>query len=408
MSGNVPAIRFAGFTEPWEQRKLGDVAEIVGGGTPDTNNVDYWDGVIDWYSPAELGTQIYVDGSARRITEAGYANSSAKMLPAERTILFTSRAGIGTAAILRRPACTNQGFQSIVVGDEADVYFLFSMTDHIKKCAEQKAAGSTFLEVSGKQLAAIDLKLPALSEQRKIGSLFQSLDSLITLHQRKHDQLATLKKSLLEKMFPKPGSDIPELRFAGFTEPWEQRKLGDIATKVTKKNSDLAIQETFTNSAERGVVSQLDYFDHDITNDDNLGNYIVVEPDDFVYNPRISVAAPVGPINRNCLFRAGVMSPLYTVFRVNATVDHSYLEHYFNTSLWHAFMNLEGNSGARSDRFSISDSTFFEMPISCPRKDEQSAIAVLLERFDSLITLHQRKHDQFATLKKSLLDKMFV
>ena len=173
----------------WEQRKLGDVAEIVGGGTPDTNNVDYWDGVIDWYSPAELGTQIYVDGSARRITEAGYANSSAKMLPAERTILFTSRAGIGTAAILRRPACTNQGFQSIVVGDEADVYFLFSMTDHIKKCAEQKAAGSTFLEVSGKQLAAIDLKLPALSEQRKIGSLFQSLDSLITLHQRKHENV---------------------------------------------------------------------------------------------------------------------------------------------------------------------------------------------------------------------------
>ena len=201
MSGNVPAIRFVGFTEPWEQRKLGDVAEIVGGGTPDTNNVDYWDGEIDWYSPAELGTQIYVDGSARRITEAGYANSSAKMLPAERTILFTSRAGIGTTAILRRPACTNQGFQSIVVGDEADVYFLFSMTNHIKKCAEQKAAGSTFLEVSGKQLAAIDLKLPALTEQRKVGSLFQSLDNLITLHQRKHDQLVTLKKSLLDKMF---------------------------------------------------------------------------------------------------------------------------------------------------------------------------------------------------------------
>ena len=182
----------------------------------------------------------------------------------------------------------------------------------------------------------------------------------------------------------------PTLRFKGFTDPWEQRKLGDIATKVTKKNSDLTIQETFTNSAERGVVSQLDYFDHDITNDDNIGNYIVVEPDDFVYNPRISVTAPVGPINRNCLLRAGVMSPLYTVFRVNATVDHSYLEHYFNTSLWHAFMNLEGNSGARSDRFSISDSTFFEMPISCPRKDEQSAIAVFLEHLDSLITLHQR------------------
>lgn len=163
---------------------MGHVAEVVSGGTPDANNVEYWDGDIDWYSPAELGTQIYVDGSTRKITQAGYANSSTKMLPAGRTILFTSRAGIGTSAILRRSACTNQGFQSIVVGDEADVYFLFSMTDRIKKRAEQKAAGSTFLEISGKQLAAIELMLPALSEQRRIGSLFQRLDNLITLHQR--------------------------------------------------------------------------------------------------------------------------------------------------------------------------------------------------------------------------------
>ena len=199
----------------------------------------------------------------------------------------------------------------------------------------------------------------------------------------------------------------PRVRFAGFTDPWEQRKLGDIATKVMKKNSDLAVRETFTNSAERGVVSQLDYFDHDITNDDNIGNYIVVEPDDFVYNPRISVTAPVGPINRNRLLRTGVMSPLYTVFRIDATVDHGYLEHYFKTSLWHAFMNLEGNTGARSDRFSISDSTFFEMPISCPRKAEQSAIADFLESFDNLITLHQRELDKLKAAKQSMLERMF-
>ena len=202
-------------------------------------------------------------------------------------------------------------------------------------------------------------------------------------------------------------TNVPQIRFRGFTDPWEQRKLGEFVTKVTRKNSDLAVQETFTNSAERGVVSQLDYFDHDITNGDNIGNYIVVEPDDFVYNPRISVTAPVGPINRNCLFRTGIMSPLYTVFRADATVVHSYLDHYFKTSLWHAFMNLEGNSGARSDRFSISDSTFFEMPISCPRNDEQSAIAAFLEHLNNLITLHQRKYEKLSALKKSLLEKMF-
>ena len=181
---DVPELRFAGFAEPWEQRKLGDIAEIIGGGTPDTSNPDYWDGDIDWYSPAEIGGQVYADGSIRKITKAGYSNSSAKMLPANKTILFTSRAGIGTTAILRRSACTNQGFQSLVVEDGTSVYFLYSLSGRIKKYAEVKAAGSTFLEISGKQLADMDLLLPSLAEQCEIGALFQCLDNLITLHQR--------------------------------------------------------------------------------------------------------------------------------------------------------------------------------------------------------------------------------
>ena len=181
----VPEVRFAGFTDPWEQRKLGELSEIVGGGTPDTNNPDYWDGDIDWYSPAELGEQVYADTSQRRITREGYENSSAKMLPAGRTILFTSRAGIGTTAILRRSACTNQGFQSLVLRDEVNIYFVYSMSARIKAYAESKASGSTFLEISGKQLAEMELMLPNRAEQDAIGDFFTSLDNLITLHQRK-------------------------------------------------------------------------------------------------------------------------------------------------------------------------------------------------------------------------------
>ena len=201
--------------------------------------------------------------------------------------------------------------------------------------------------------------------------------------------------------------NAPEIRFEGFTDPWEQRKLGEFSKKKTTKNADGALSETFTNSAEQGVISQLDYFDHDITNDANISGYYVVQPDDFVYNPRISATAPCGPINRNRLNRAGVMSPLYTVFSADSSVDKTYLEHYFKTSRWHAFMFLEGNSGARSDRFSISDATFFEMPIWCPEISEQMAIAKQLETADSLITLHQRKYDKLCTVKKSMLDKMF-
>ena len=197
----VPEIRFKGFTDPWEQRKLGDVATIVGGGTPSTNNGAYWDGDIDWYSPAELGEQVYADRSVRRITQAGYDSCSATLLPAGKTILFTSRAGIGNTAILRRSACTNQGFQSLVMNDGTDVYFVYSMTDQIKKFAEQKASGSTFLEISGKGLAAGEFAFPSKDEQAAIGSMFKQLDSLITLHQRELETLKNVKKALLEKMF---------------------------------------------------------------------------------------------------------------------------------------------------------------------------------------------------------------
>ena len=178
--------------------------------------------------------------------------------------------------------------------------------------------------------------------------------------------------------------------------------MGEFSKKITTKNADGGLSETFTNSAEQGVISQLDYFDHDITNDANISGYYVVQPDNFVYNPRISVTAPCGPINRNRLNRAGVMSPLYTVFSVDESVDKTYLEHYFKTSRWNDFMFLEGNSGARSDRFSISDATFFEMPIWCPKIPEQRAIAKQLETTDSLITLHQRERFKIHTSNLNL------
>ena len=168
----------------WEQRKLGEVAEIVGGGTPNTGNPEYWDGDINWFAPAEIGDVVYVGESVRKITEKGYAACSATMLPADKTILFTSRAGIGNTAILRRSACTNQGFQSLVVNDGCDVYFVYSATPAIKKWAEIHASGSTFLEISGKVLAGMPVRTPSLSEQRLIGTLFRHYDDLITLRQR--------------------------------------------------------------------------------------------------------------------------------------------------------------------------------------------------------------------------------
>ena len=198
----------------------------------------------------------------------------------------------------------------------------------------------------------------------------------------------------------------PAIRFKGFTDAWEQRKLSEIADKVTEKNAGLQYIETFTNSAEFGIISQRDFFDHDIAKMSSLSGYYIVRNEDFVYNPRISTSAPVGPINRNKLGRIGVMSPLYTVFRPH-DVDTTYLEYFFKSKYWHSFMNFNGDSGARSDRFSIKDSVFFEMPIPLPYIEEQRKIGEHLTQLDHLITLHQRKYDKLQVLKKAMLEKMF-
>ena len=203
---DIPKIRFKGFTEPWEQRKLGELAEIVGGGTPSTSVNSYWEGDIDWYAPAEIGEQIYLESSQLKITEEGLNKSSAKILPIG-TVLFTSRAGIGKTAILQKEGCTNQGFQSIVPNKEKlDSYFIFTRSEELKRYGETVGAGSTFVEVSGKQMANMELMMPkTMPEQQQIGEFFANLDHLITLHQRKCDTLKELKKYMLQNMFPKKG-----------------------------------------------------------------------------------------------------------------------------------------------------------------------------------------------------------
>ena len=197
-----PKLRFAGFTDDWKQRQLGtDVADIVGGGTPSTSKSEFWNGEIDWYSPTEIGEKVYADGSEKKITELGLEKSSAKMLPAGNTVLFTSRAGIGDMAILQHSAATNQGFQSLVLKEGYDTYFIYSMGHLIKKYAEKHASGSTFLEISGRMLGQMKIKVPSIQEQNQIGNFFNTIDNLITLHQHKLEKLQNIKKAYLNEMF---------------------------------------------------------------------------------------------------------------------------------------------------------------------------------------------------------------
>ena len=372
---DAPAIRFKGFSDAWEQRKLGDIADIVGGGTPSTGNQSYWDGDIDWYAPAEIADQIYANSSQKKITGLGYENSSAKMLP-PGTVLFTSRAGIGKTAILTRKGCTNQGFQSIVPHrGELDSYFIFSRTEELKRYGELVGAGSTFVEVSGKQMAVMELMMPpTMREQQTIGGFFQQLDHLITLHQRICVFLFGFFQAFISMIF------------TASTFSWEQRKFSDITFPAGEKNRDNLPLESYSITNEHGFVPQDEKFENGGTmREADKRMYYIVSPNSFAYNPaRINV----GSIGYQNIGKNVIVSSLYEVFKTSEDVDDRLLWHWFKSPDFQKLIMQLQEGGVRLyfyyDKLCMGE-------VSLPSLEEQRKIGKLFDTLDHLITLHQRK-----------------
>ena len=397
----VPKLRFPGFTDSWEQRKLGEIAKIIGGGTPSTSNPEYWDGGIDWYSPAEIGSQIYVSKSVRQISDLGLQKSSAKLLP-EGSVLFTSRAGIGNTAILAKESCTNQGFQSIVPNKGMlDTYFIFSQSHALKKYGETVGAGSTFVEVSGKQMERMDISLPIIQEQEKIGAYFKQMDSLLSLHQRKLDNVKMLKKSLLQKLFPKDGEKTPELRFPGFTDAWEQRKLGAIFQKNEEKNQ-LGIGSEKTIS-----IASMSYKEEgNGANVDSLRGYKILRIGDIAFEGHTNKSFRFGRFILNDL-GTGIMSPRFTSLRPTQKINIHFWKHYIHYEpVMRDILVRSTKAGTMMNELVISE--FEKSEIAVPNSHEQVAIGKLFNHYDTLLSLHQRKLDHLKELKKGLLQQMFV
>lgn len=200
---------------------------------------------------------------------------------------------------------------------------------------------------------------------------------------------------------------VPKLRFpefANFAE-WQEMKLCDLANHITTKNKQLSEKRVLTNSAADGVVDQRDFFEKDIANHGNLAGYFVIDKEDFVYNPRISNLAPVGPISRNNIGK-GVMSPLYTVFRFKAEFTDFY-SHYFKSNHWHLYLRSVANTGARHDRMAITPDVLMNMPIYVPTVDEQRRVADCLSSLDDLIAAQSEKITALKTYKKGLLQQLF-
>ena len=401
----MPSIRFYGFDNDWEQRKLGDIADIVGGGTPSTGNQSYWDGDIDWYAPAEIADQIYANSSQKKITGLGYENSSAKMLP-PGTVLFTSRAGIGKTAILTRKGCTNQGFQSIVPHrGELDSYFIFSRTEELKRYGELVGAGSTFVEVSGKQMAVMELMMPpTMREQQTIGGFFQQLDQLITLHQRKFEKLTNVKKSMLEKMFPRNGSCYPEIRFKGFTDPWKQRKVGDL---LIERNQQAPMSDEYPLMAfiaNEGVAPKGERYDRSALVTDTVNKlYKKTEKGDFIYSSNNLETGSIG-LNK---YGKACISPVYSIFEPTGIADSDFLG---RRLVRKDFINamVKWRQGVIYGQWRIHESDFLKIEITVPSVEEQRKIGAYLDQLDNLITLHQRELEKLQSTKKALLEKMFV
>ena len=189
---------------------------------------------------------------------------------------------------------------------------------------------------------------------------------------------------------------------------WKTVRLKTISKHSTEKNKDLKYHETYTNSATQGIIKQTDYFDKQISNNENIDGYYIVRQNDYVYNPRISVSAPCGPISKSHFVETGVMSPLYTVFRLNDEYeDNGYIEHYFKSPFWYRYMSSVANYGARHDRMNITNDDLFNMPIPIPPLPEQQKIAEILSTQDKLIELQEKKIEQLKELKKAYLQKMF-
>ena len=282
----------------------------------------------------------------------------------------------------------------------------------IHEIAAEGARNHGLLNIAPADFFETKLMIPQdIEEQKKIGKYFEELERLITLHQRKCEETKTLKKYMLQKMFPQNGHSVPEIRFSGFTEDWEQRKLVDLVDRVTRKNQDLVSELPLTISAQYGLIDQNEFFDKRVASKDVSGYYLI-ENGEFAYNKSTSTDAPWGAIKRLDRYKNGVLSTLYIVFGIkeNNPVDSDFLVSYYSTNLWHKGIHEIAAEGARNHGLlNIAPADFFETKLMIPQDiEEQKKIGKYFEELERLITLHQHKCEELQNIKKFMLKNMFI
>jgi len=400
-----PQLRFPKFTDEWQLEKLGDFAKFSKGTNISKDDIDE-NGAVEAIRYGELYT-MYNETIEEIKSRTNLMPSSLVFSKKNDVIIPASgetHIDIATASCVLKDNVALSGDINIIRSENNGVFLAYYFNNKKKVDIARLAQGVSVVHLYGSNLKDLMLNLPSKPEQEKIADFLSAVDERIGQGERKLELLRQYKKGVMQQIFSR------EVRFRDENcndyPEWEEKSLSQLSDRVTTKNRDSEISFVLTNSATKGVVSQTEYFDKDIANKDNLSNYYVVSVDDFVYNPRISVHAPVGPIKRNHVSQ-GVMSPLYAVFRSKSgSVD--FFEQYFETKYWHDYLKGVANYGVRHDRMNITTTDLYSMPIPFPVLSEQQKITGFLLALDDKIKAEEIRLISTRAWKKGLLQEMFA
>ena len=404
-----PEIRFKGYTDEWEQRKLSEIAlQTYGGGTPKTANEEFWKGNIPWIQSSDLiEEQLFNVKPRKYISQEAISKSATKLVP-QNSIAIVTRVGVGKLAFMPFSYATSQDFLSLSdlkIEPEFAVYALYKMMQLVSN----EVQGTSIKGITKDELLAKEILIPGCEEQKKIGAYLHNLDHLITLHQRKCDEIKSLKKFMLQKMFPQNEQKVPEIRFKGFTEAWEQRKFGDYNDLMTgypfesDKFSEDGIKLVRGMNVKRGYLD----FSEDICVKWNscvgLENYLLKDGDILIQMDGALIGKSYAKIKKNQL-------PALLVQRVTRARTNNKLasQDFMYQTIQRDFLRYIGMNKTETavPHLSLNDIRNFEIMV--PGLAEQNKIGTYFSNLDRLITLHQQKCEELKKIKKFMLQKMFV
>jgi type I restriction enzyme S subunit len=401
-SKTKPEIRFAGFTDAWEQRELGELFQIYSGQTPYRGNPENFDNpTTAWIKTMDLNNSTIV------LNDEDVSDKAAeqlKVLPVG-TILIAMYGGfnqIGRTGMLTYPATINQAISALPPISEIDSYYLITELNHKVGYWKRIAASSRKdPNITKNDVESYELSYPTLEEQKKISKLFSALDRLLTLHQREYNKTVNIKKAMLEKMFPKDGEDKPEIRFTGFTDAWEQRKLGELFENNNERNEgQFPVERTISIAAMRFNPSG------NGADDSSLASYKVLRVGDIAFEGHTSKEFAFGRFVMNDIGN-GIMSPRFSTLRPKFVPVVDFWKYYIHYEpIMKPLLVQSTKSGTMMNELVVSD--LLTKTILVPKEAEQARMGEFFASLDHLITLHQRELGKLQNMKKALLDKMFV